>query len=583
MVRYRAVLVPLTLVIIALLAISTYGHFHAGGLPFTPRFVDAHTASVEPISGVPLPQGLQAGDVIDIPALDHATRAVLLAGGAQDASMSTGVTYSLAIKRGATSIMVPVTTGDNVGSPMQRLLLRWVGVYQDVMFSLVVILALWLGRNLAARFLVLWALAYIIANTMVGMPLSGLAFYHMNNIEYLLYFVGRFAMYGVTESLAGDALSVNQRMALRMALALTLLAGLTVVLGGAWLLVYRGSAAWINPALTWLIASPYIVSAVALLVAYYRTAGAQRIRIRWMLWSLAPFFVGILARDISVLNYAGTFVVSDIGLSLGASGILYAILRHRMVDVSVVIDKTLVYGATTTLVVGVLAAVNSLALRATLGEGAGLLLQIVVPLALGIVLSRVRGYMDRIVEQVFFRRRYLAQRALRLFAKRCGYIENMPRLLDTAVAEIRRHIRSPGVAFYEIADEGCTRLRESGAMAYPPKLDKDDPAVVAIRAERKPIDLAGSGSQLGTEGWVFPIIVLGRLRGLVVCADRPGEHYAADERQLLSRVVRNVGAAWRILRARDNEELVRALARGTLEPVAAQQRAQTLEASWANS
>ncbi|MGH8397109.1 MAG: GAF domain-containing protein [Gammaproteobacteria bacterium] len=581
MTRYRAVLVPLTLVIIALLAMSTYGRFHVGGLPFTPRFVDVHTASVEPISGIQLPQGLQAGDLIDIPALDHTTRAALFAGGAQDSNMSHGVIYPFVIKRGATSITVPVTIGNNVGSPMERLVIRWVGVYLDVLLSLVVVLALWLGRNREARFLVLWGLAYIIADAMVDSPLSGMTFYHLNNIEYVLYFVGRFAMYGIAESLAGDALSVNQRMALRAGLALTLLTGLTVVLGGAWLLVYRGSAAWINPALTWVIASPYIVSAIALLVAYYRTKGAQRIRIRWMLWSLAPFFVGILARDISVLSYAGTFVVADIGLSLGASGILYAILRHRMVDVNVVIDKTLVYGATTTLVVGVLAAVNSLALRATLGEGAGLLLQIVVPLALGIVLSRVRGYMDRIVERVFFRRRYLAQRALRLFAKRCGYIEELPRLLDAAVAEIRRHIRSPGVAFYELVAEGCIRLRESGEITYPPKLDKDDPAVVAIRAERKPVDLAGSGSQLSVEGWVFPIIVLGRLRGLAVCANRPGEHYAADEQQLLNRVVRNVGAAWRILRARDNEDLVRALAMGTLEPVAARQRAQTLEASWA--
>lgn len=583
MVRNRAVLVSLTLVIVVLLAISVYGHFHVGGLPFTPRFVDAHTAAVEPISGIPLSQGLQAGDLIDIPALDHTTRAVLLAGGAQDSSMSQGMTYPFVIKRGATLMTVPVTIGNNVASPVEALVLRWVGVYQDVMFSLVVVLGLWLGRDRAAKFLVLWGLAYIIGNALVGTPLSGMTLYHLNNVEYLLYFVGRFAMYGVAESLAGAALSASLRTTFRMALAMTLLVGLGVVLGGAWLLVYRGSAAWIDPTLTWLIASPYMVSAATLFVGYYRTEGAQKIRLRWMLWSLVPFFIGILARDISVLNYVGTFIVSDVGLSLAASGILYAILRHRMVDVSVMIDKTLVYGATTTLVVGVLAAVNSLALRATLGEGTGLLLQIVVPLALGIVLSRVRGYMDRIVEQVFFRRRYLAQRALRLFAKRCGYIEELPRLLDTAVAEIRRHIRCPGVAFYEIVDEGCTQLRESGEITYPQKLDKDDPAVVAIRAERKPVDLGDLRSGLGTNGWVFPIIVLGNLRGLVVCANRAGEHYAADERQLLSRVVRNVGAAWRILRARDNEELVRALASGTLEPAAARQRAQSLETSWANS
>ena len=77
--------------------------------------------------------------------------------------------------------------------------------------------------------------------------------------------------------------------------------------------------------------------------------------------------------------------------------------------------------------------------------------------------------------------------------------------------------------------------------------------------------------------------VLGVLRGVMVCANRPGEHLAADEKTLLSEVARAVGAAWRILRARDNEELVRALAKGTLKPTAARARAKALEAAWAGA
>ncbi|HVC37116.1 MAG TPA: GAF domain-containing protein, partial [Gammaproteobacteria bacterium] len=363
-------------------------------------------------------------------------------------------------------------------------------------------------------------------------------------------------------------------------LIITVLSGFTVLLGGMWLLVHAGSAAWLNQGHTWLVAAPYIIPLVALFIAQYYSSGARKLRIQWMLWSLVPFIIGVFAVHISLFSYVVTQIVNNGGVGIGVSGILYAILRHRMVDVSVVIDKTLVYGATTTIVVGILAAVNSLALRATLGEGAGLLLQIVVPLALGIVLGKVRTYMDRTVEQVFFRRRYLAQQALKRFAKRCGHIEEVARLLDTAVAEIRRHTRAPAVALYETADEGYARLRQAGEGAYPQQLDKDDPAVVAARAERKAIDLAGLASGLGAEGCMFPIIVLGRLRGVLVCANRPGEHYASDEIKLLTRVVRDVGAAWRILRARDNEELVRALAQGTLKPAAARARAKVLEAAW---
>ncbi len=580
MTRYRAVLISVTLAIVALLAFNGYAAFNLGFLPFTPRFVDAHTAVVEPIGGAPLPQGLQAGDRIDIAALDASARAALFAGGAQDSNMARGVTYQFVIRRGTTTTIVPVTTGDQSLTPVKRLTIIWIWVYMEIVLAIVTLLALWKGRDHAARFLVLWGLAYLIGGTLIRAPLSGVALYEFNFFEYLCFFVGRFALYGVAESLAGAALSANVRTTLRICLALTLFAGLTVVLGGAWLLVYRGSAAWIDPALTWLIAAPYMVTAAALFIAQYRANGAQKIRIQWMLWSLVPFFVGVLARDISVLGFVGTLALNSIGVSLGVSGFLYAILRHRMVEVSVVIDKTLVYGATTTLVVGVIAAANSLALRATLGEGASLLLQVVVPLALGIVLGKVRTYMDRLVERVFFRKKYLTEKALRSFARHCGHIENVQRLLDSAVTELHRHTRAPALALYEISDQGYMRVRQAGNVSYPKHLDNDDPAVVAARAERKAMELSEFDSSLGKDGCVIPISVLGRLRGVLVLANRPGEHYASDEKTLLTRVAREVGAAWRILRARDNEEFVRAVAKGTLKPAAAKRRAQTLEATW---
>jgi GAF domain len=580
MTRYRAVLISVTLAIVALLAFNIYAAFNLGFLPFTPRFIDAHTAVVEPISGVPLPAGLRAGDRIDIPALDRSARAALFAGGAQDSNMARSITYQFAIWHGATQTMVPVTTGDQSLTPAKRLSIIWLWVYMEIVLAIVTLLALWKGRDHAARFLVLWGLAYLIGGSLIRAPLSGLALYEFNIIEYVCFFVGRFALYGVAESLAGSALSSNVRTTLRIILALTLLIGLTVVLGGAWLLVYRGSAAWIDPALTWLIAAPYMVTAAALFIAQYRASSAQKIRIQWMLWSLVPFFVGVLARDVSVLGFIGTLALNSVGVSLGVSGFLFAILRHRMVDVSVVIDKTLVYGATTTLVVGVIAAANSLALRATLGEGASLLLQVIVPLALGIVLGKVRTYMDKLVERVFFRKKYLAEKALRNFARHCGHIENVQRLLDSAVTELRRHTRTPALALYEISDQGYERVRQSGDVGYPQHLDIDDPVVVAARAERKAMELSDFTSNLGKDGCVIPISVLGRLRGVLVLANRPGEHYASDEKTLLTRVVRDVGAAWRILRARDNEELVRALAKGTLKPAAAKRRAQALEAAW---
>ncbi|HVC37546.1 MAG TPA: hypothetical protein VNF46_04000, partial [Gammaproteobacteria bacterium] len=90
-------------------------------------------------------------------------------------------------------------------------------------------------------------------------------------------------------------------------------------------------------------------------------------------------------------------------------------------------------------------------------------------------------------------------------------------------------------------------------------------------------------SALGADSCVFPMMVLGVLRGVLVCANRPGERYAADDKKLLTHVARDIGAAWRILKARENEEFVRTVARGQLDLDTAKARAQALELNWAGA
>jgi hypothetical protein len=74
--------------------------------------------------------------------------------------------------------------------------------------------------------------------------------------------------------------------------------------------------------------------------------------------------------------------------------------------------------------------------------------------------------------------------------------------------------------------------------------------------------------------------VLGTLRGVIVCRNRPHERYGSDERQLLAQVASDVGAAWRILRARDNEEIVVALATGAMPQKKLKEKAKALTLAW---
>ena len=268
--------------------------------------------------------------------------------------------------------------------------------------------------------------------------------------------------------------------------------------------------------------------------------------------------------------------------TLALISIIYAVLRHRLVDVAVVLDHTLVYGGVTALVIGVIAAVNNLALRATLGEGTGLLLQIVIPLSLGIVLGRVRQYMDMLVERVFFRKRYIATRRLEGFMARCGHIVGTENLLDATVKEVARYSGSPGVSLFQ-ASGGCYRcVASERAIKLPKSLPMEDPAMVEARARHKAVDTAILESELVPDSCIYPINALGVLQGVLVCVNRPGEHYATDEKRLIGRAMRDVGSAWRILQARDNRDFVRDMARGLFSLATAKSKARSLVDAWEN-
>lgn len=331
------------------------------------------------------------------------------------------------------------------------------------------------------------------------------------------------------------------------------------------------------------ISSIFLV--VVLLVSGYRQAPPiSRLRLRWIIAATLILLVTTAIAYLTplALSLLGGMVDNAV-LALCYACYVYGVLRYRLVDLSIVIDRTLVYGGVTALVVGAIAAVNSLALRIALPPGAGLLLQVVVPLSLGITLNKLRSLMDRVVEQVFFRRKYLTEQALRGFARRTGHIDRAQDLLDATVREVSRNLSVPAVVVYSAESHGFRRMRQAGDRDYPVELGHNDDAVVEIRATGKATDLARLSSALGTDGCVFPMLVLGNLRGLLVVENRPGERFGTDERVLLAAVAQDVGAAWRILRARENESLVAAMAAGTVAPDAAFAQARKLSWAWTGS
>lgn len=578
--RRYGVLLLLSAVLLAATGYAGWSAFQPGPqLPFTVRWVDAQHARIAPIPGL-TPPVLHAGDRLDLAAQSPATRIALVT--SEAANLPSSASYLLVIQRGAAQVRVSVGTVDGYRGALASWV-DWVTLYWLILFAGIALLALWRGHDRAAWGLAFWALASTpLAFASAFLTPSGNGVALLGLLGYVGFsLLAGIGFYVMAESIAGSVLGPRRRLLWRGLFVLVLGAATITTLGGPIAVVAAGWAGLMQVLHGLLPPASYLVP-IALLATSHRHADArQRQRLRWLLWGSVVFVLGLVFNDVPLpLSFLVAVLLSN-GLStLGALALLYAVLRHRVVDISVVLNRALVYAATTSLVLGLFALLESLIERTTLGHDAGLLLELTVPLALGAALSTVHRRIEAVVERFFFRHQYRAEAALRRFAQECAFVTQPENLFDLTVEQIVRHGGAPRVALYERTAETYVRIRQQGEPALPAQVAVDDLAFVGLRARNAELDLDETQSRLGRDGYAFPLMVRGTLLGALVVGQRPGEHYAADERELLFHVAHEVGASLFALRARESQAFVRAVAQGILKPEDARAQAIRLETTW---
>ncbi|WP_328993439.1 hypothetical protein OG394_03855 [Kribbella sp. NBC_01245] len=164
-----------------------------------------------------------------------------------------------------------------------------------------------------------------------------------------------------------------------------------------------------------------VASSVSLILRFRRAGYEQRQQIKWLVWAgalaAATIAIGTAAYELLTPPVANAAILlSILGLPV-ATGI--GILRHRLYDVDVVINRTIVYGAlTVTLAAGYLGSVLLLQLLlrpVTQGSGPAVA---VSTLAVAGLFRPLRARIQAGVDRRFFRRRYDAAQTLAAFGVR---------------------------------------------------------------------------------------------------------------------------------------------------------------------
>ncbi len=203
--------------------------------------------------------------------------------------------------------------------------------------------------------------------------------------------------------------------------------GPALVMGNVWTNGAVGSLVVTLQRLGVLVVILCILASVVSVVSRFRhAAGEERQQLKWLVYAGALSFGTTVTASPAVLfewpepvstllSILAPLLLPSIPMAVGI-----AILRHRLYDIDVLINRTLVYGALTAMLAALYFAgvvVLQYALRVTTGQESGLAV-VVSTLAIAALFSPLRRRVQAFVDRRFYRNKYDAERVLAGFSAR---------------------------------------------------------------------------------------------------------------------------------------------------------------------
>jgi hypothetical protein len=206
-----------------------------------------------------------------------------------------------------------------------------------------------------------------------------------------------------------------------------------------------------------------VASALSLVLRYRQSRGQEREQIKWI--AFAASVVGLLY----LITMVGSFFVP---VAWGAPGtplwlgllqqaalvsftavpiaVGFAVLRYRLYDIDIVINRALVYGALSAMLVAVyVGSVVSLqgALRALSGQESQLAV-VASTLAVAAIFNPLRGRIQAFVDRRFYRRKYDAAKTLEAFSAKLRDETDLDALSDDLTRVVRETMQPAHVSLW---------------------------------------------------------------------------------------------------------------------------------------
>jgi len=285
----------------------------------------------------------------------------------------------------------------------------------------------------------------------------------------------------------------------------------------------------------------------SLLMAWRQSGGESRIRLQWIFATIGTIMAVIL---LGALNYvAGNPVPpEDLGLvqnvaALAAeAGLVYAVLRRRIFDFGLAVNRTLVFGIVGAILLGVFQVAHGIVGQFLHfdDKNKAILLSAILAVAVYLSFNQLKKVVEKIVDRIFFSHWAASDEDLKSFVAQAKHANDADALSKLFVAALDRFTAGAGCALFRRQDTAFVRTETTLAGA-PAEVSGNDEAVLAMLADSKAIRLRDSASAIRA-ALAVPMTHRGELRGFVLLGARPdGEPYRTDQIEALESATHEVG------------------------------------------
>ncbi|MDR3476420.1 MAG: hypothetical protein P4M14_00130 [Gammaproteobacteria bacterium] len=303
---------------------------------------------------------------------------------------------------------------------------------------------------------------------------------------------------------------------------------------------------------------PSLAALIAMISTYITTQGSTRSRLAPVIGSFILLItLGVMQQiapdfSSSYVVLFTVFILNAAAPALVAVTVAYGVIRHRVMDIDFILERTLVYSVLTTFVIASFAIIEFFVGKLFEGDLATII-QMAAAVSVGLSIDYIHTKMEHFIKVFFFRRRYAARKRLNKSAQIVQHATSLNLIDDMLVVDPVEALDLASAAVFRHKNDGYERVAAQGwDEETTTQLQEDDYLITRLRAEMRAIRMMNVHWKINhlPDGLARPIYIIPVFTGhqleaiLFYSGHRTGEDIDYDERKSLQGLARNAALAY---------------------------------------